>query len=126
MVDKSGIGRRGEFFASYVLETYGIEVHHVDRAGADLWCKADNKLFTVQVKAATVPTRSNTHTQTGYYAYLTRNPNADYFCFVALDIHRLLLRPASNVIRSTVRISPEEFTEANQAQSITDAIDDQK
>jgi hypothetical protein len=30
----SAIGRAGEFLASYILETFGVEVHHVSRDGA--------------------------------------------------------------------------------------------
>ena len=118
MSAKTDTGRMGEFLASYILETYGIEVHHVDRAGADLWCKANSKLFTVQVKAATVPTKSNTHTSMTYYNYATRNPNADYFCFVALDLRLLLMRPVSSITASTVRIAPEEFNEENQQKTV--------
>ena len=111
-------GRMGEFLASYILETHGIEVHHVDRAGADLWCKANNKLFTVQVKAATAPMKSNTHTSMAYYNYMAKNRSADYFCFVALDLRLLLLRPTSALTSSTVRIAPGKFTEAAQDRSI--------
>lgn len=111
-------GRMGEFLASYILETYGIEVHHVDRAGADLWCKANNKLFTVQVKSANTPLSSNSHTAVAYYNYATRNPNADYFCFVALDLRLLLMRPVSSITASTVRIAPAEFTEENQQKTV--------
>ena len=118
MSAKTDTGRMGEFLASYILETYGIEVHHVDRAGADLWCKANSKLFTVQVKAATVTTKSNTHTSMTYYNYATRNPNADYFCFVALDLRLLLMRPVSSITASTVRILPAEFTEENQQKTV--------
>jgi hypothetical protein len=46
-------GRQGEFLAAYILEKNGIEVHHVDRSGADLWCRINNAILTVQVKAAT-------------------------------------------------------------------------
>lgn len=119
-------GRMGEFLASYILETHGVEVHHVDRAGADLWCRANSKLITMQVKAATVPTKSNSHTSVAYYNYTAKNRNADYFCFVALDLRLLLLRPSSTITGSTVRIAPEEFTDASQSQSIEAMLADQK
>lgn len=115
-------GRMGEFLASYILEAHGIEVHHVDRAGADLWCKANSRLFTVQVKSATSPVRSNVHTKTQYYSYLTKNPNADYFCFVALDRRLLLMRPVSSITASTVRVAPEEFNEENQQKTIEEVL----
>ena len=110
-------GRMGEFLASYILETHGIEVHHVDRAGADLWCKANNKLFTVQVKAATTA-RTSKKTTVPYYIYFTKNPDADYFCFVALDLRLILMRPVSSITASTVRILPAEFTEENQQKTV--------
>ena len=110
-------GRMGEFLASYILETHGIEVHHVDRAGADLWCKANNKLFTVQVKAATTA-RTSKKTTVPYYIYFTKNPDADYFCFVALDLRLILMRPVSSITASTVRIAPAEFTEENQQKTV--------
>jgi len=46
----SAIGRAGEFLASYILETFGVEVHHVSRDGADLWCKMP--------RTTTIPARS--------------------------------------------------------------------
>jgi hypothetical protein len=53
-----------------------------------------------------------------YYNYATRNPNADYFCFVALDLRLLLMRPVSSITASTVRILPAEFTEENQQKTV--------
>jgi hypothetical protein len=41
-------GRRGEFLAAYILESHGIECHHVNREGADLWCKVQGRVFTVE------------------------------------------------------------------------------
>ena len=32
MSKATDIGRQGEFLAAYILETHGVEVHHVDRA----------------------------------------------------------------------------------------------
>jgi hypothetical protein len=115
---KTDTGRAGEFLAAYILETHGVEVHHVDRAGADLWCRINGAIFTVQVKAATQPTRSNEHTQSTYYAYLTKKPNADWHCFVALDRQLLLMRPSAEVLASTLRIAPSEFNAANQRRTI--------
>ena len=108
----------GEFLASYILETYGVEVHHVDRAGADLWCRANNAIVTVQVKSARQPARSNDHTQSTYYSYLTKNPNADWHCFVALDRQLLLMRKTAEITTTTVRIAPSEFNEANQRRTV--------
>jgi hypothetical protein len=115
------LGRVGEFLAAYILETYGIEVHHVDRAGADLWCRANNTIFTVQVKAASRPTKSNDHTSVGYYGFHTKSTSADWFCFVALDRQLLLMRRVADVTTTSLRLAPSEFNEANQRRSI-DAV----
>ena len=53
MYSATHTGRIGEFFAMYVLERCGIECHHVDRSGVDLWCQTGNEdMFTLQVKSA--------------------------------------------------------------------------
>lgn len=111
-------GRVGEFLAAYILETHNVEVHHVDRTGADLWCRANGTIFTVQVKSASQAVRSNDHTQTGYYSYLTKRLDADWHCFVALDRQLLLMRPTSEITATTVRIAPSEFNATNQRRTI--------
>ena len=118
---KTDVGRAGEFLAAYILETHDIEVHHVDRAGADLWCKVRGSIVTVQVKACTVPTQSNDRS-TLYYSYATRNPVADWYCFVALDRELLLMRPAVMVVAKTTRIAPSGFNEANQRRTIEEMM----
>jgi hypothetical protein len=115
------VGRAGEFLAAYILETHGIEVHHVDRAGADLWCKVQGSITTVQVKASTIPIQSNDRS-TLYYTYATRNPVADWYCFVALDRELLLMRPVSTIVATTTRIAPSEFNEANQRRTIEEMM----
>jgi len=114
-------GRQGEFFAAYILEKNGVEVHHVDRSGADLWCRINNDIRTVQVKAATVP-RTSKKTAVPYYIYFTKNPDADYFCFVALDLQLMLVRHVSQITASTTRISPAEFNEDTQTKTIQEMI----
>lgn len=114
---RTDTGRQGEFLAAYILETHGIEVHHVDRAGADLWCKVNGKLVTLQVKAASMP-RTTKKSAVPYYIYFTKNPDADYFCFVALDIQMILIRPTAAVAASTTRIAPEDFNAFAQIDTI--------
>lgn len=111
-------GRQGEFFAAYILETHGVEVHHVDREGADLWCKINTTLLTLQVKTALTPVSSNTHTQNTYYTFAAKTRKADYFCFVALDKQIILLKPIAQINASTIRIAPTEFNEVNQRRTI--------
>jgi hypothetical protein len=118
--NRTDIGRAGEFLAAYILETHGVEVHHVDRAGADLWCKVRGSITTVQVKACTAPTQSNARS-TQYYSYKTQPSDADWYCFVALDRELLLMRPSEGIV-STTRIAPSEFNEANQRRTIEDMI----
>jgi hypothetical protein len=118
---RTDIGRAGEFLAAYILETHGVEVHHVDRAGADLWCKVQGSIVTVQVKACTAPTQSNVRS-TQYYSYKTQNSDADWHCFVSLDRELLLMRPAVMVVAKTTRIAPSEFNEANQRRTIEEMM----
>jgi len=119
--NKTDIGRAGEFLAAYILETHGVEVHHVDRAGADLWCKVQGSIVTVQVKACTAPTQSNARS-TQYYTYKTQSSDADWYCFVALDRELLIMRPSGGIVASTMRIAPSEFNEANQRRTIEEMI----
>ena len=119
--NKTDIGRAGEFLAAYILETHGVEVHHVDRAGADLWCKVQGSIVTVQVKACTAPTQSNARS-TQYYTYKTQYSDADWYCFVALDRELLIMRPSESIVASTMRIAPSEFNEANQRRTIEEMI----
>jgi hypothetical protein len=112
------IGRAGEFLAAYILETHGVEVHHVDRAGADLWCKVQGSIITVQVKSSQAPKPTRKGSTVPYYSYRTYNPVADWYCFVALDRELLIMRPASAVVTTSTRFAPAEFNEANQRRTI--------
>lgn len=125
MSQTNDIGRTGEFLASYILETQGIEVHHVDRIGADLWCRVGKNLFTMQVKSTVGPFSSSNRTSIRYYTFSAKNPNADYFCFVALDLRLLLVQNTASMESSTVRIAPEDFTEEMQMRSIRQLIYEQ-
>lgn len=119
-----GTGRIGEFFAAYVLEKHGIECHHVDREGSDLWCKVRESIVTVEVKAAS-------HARSGgggpskrvpRYNYNTRGNDAHWYCFVAVDKELLLMRPASAVKTKHTAISPSCFTFEKQEQSIEEFL----
>ena len=116
------IGRAGGFLAAYILETYGIEVHHVDRAGADLWCKVRGSIITVQVKACRRAQPSRSSSSVPYYTFFTKTREADWCCFVALDRELLLMRPGESIVGLTTRIMPAEFNEANQRRTIGDVI----
>ena len=113
----SAVGRAGEFLAAFVLETYGVEVHHVDRAGADLWCKVRGSIIPMEVKAASKP-RHQTGSSVFRYEFLTRSAGPEWYCFVALDLKLVLLYPRSSVQRHTTRIYPHLFTEEEQRRTV--------
>ena len=119
-----GTGRIGEFFAAFVLEKHGVECHHVDREGSDLWCKVRESIVTVEVKAAS-------HARSGgggpskrvpRYNYNTRGNDAQWYCFVAVDLEMMLMRPAAAVTTKHTAIAPELFTEENQRLSIEEFL----
>jgi hypothetical protein len=118
------IGRAGEFLAAYILETHGVEVHHVDRAGADLWCKVRGSIVTVQVKTCRRARPTRKTSSVPYYSYFTQTRDADWYCLVALDRELLLMRPSSDILGPTLRLSPAEFNEANQRRSIEEMLDE--
>lgn len=116
----SDIGRAGEFLAAYILETHGVEVHHVDRAGADLWCKVQDSLLTVQVKS-----RSKVSTEKyrrPHYRFSTQKTTADWYCFVALDRRLLLMYPVSQFSMKTARFSEGEFNADHQRRTIEEML----
>lgn len=115
-------GRSGEFLAAYILETHDVEVHHVDRAGADLWCKVRGLIVTVQVKSSSSPGFSSKRTSVPYYVYHTKGRDADWYCFVALDRQLLLMRRTAQLSTTTLRIAPSEFNEANQRRTIEEMV----
>jgi len=118
------IGRIGEFFAAFVLEKHGVECHHVDRQGSDLWCKVRESIITVEVKAASCPRVSGggPSKRVARYNYNTGIKDAQWYCFVAVDLELLLMRPTSAVTTKHTSIVPERFTLEAQEQSIEDFL----
>lgn len=118
MADTTDIGRQGEFLAAYILETHGVEVHHVDRAGADLWCRTANGIVTVQVKTCTQPKPTNDRSQL-YYTFSTQPSDANLHAYVALDREIMLLKPNEpNTAKTTTRFAAQEFNPTNQKRTI--------
>ena len=101
-------GRIGECLLTYLLEKCGVECHHVDRSGVDLWCQSRNKdVFTVQVKSANVSS-----SRPKYSFNVATTKTADFYVFVALDLEQVIVKPVSEVTaKTTLRIAIADFTE---------------
>ena len=117
-MDCNQAGRAGEFYIAYVLEKNGIECHHVDLKGTDLWCQLENgKMFTVQVKSATTSFRNK-----GRWIYsfcLATTKKADFTIFLALDQERFIVETAEQVgKRKSKQVIPRAFTTTKQAEGI--------
>ena len=129
MVSKTEIGRQGEFLAAYILETFGVECHYVNRTGADLWCMINGAVRTVEIKSASASRTSYGHTKqprkslpNPVYSFHTNKKTAEFFCFVALDRQLLLVRPAAAVTAMTTRIPVSEFNAQNQSRTIDEML----
>ena len=122
MSASSDIGRAGEFLASYILETFGIEVHHVSRDGADLWCKVNgSRIVTVDVKTASKPS-STKRVHNVYRFHTPGRVTIDYHAFVALDRQLLLMQPFEPDGPKTTTLSTSSFNETNQRRTIEEMI----
>ena len=122
--ETSHVGRVGEFFAIYKLEKYGVECHHVDRSGIDLWCQSlDKSLFTVQVKSSNI-CHFNQHNKrpafSGYAFNLRAQHIADFYIFIALDIERILVRPLADLEGKTqLRLTASDFTREEELEGMS-------
>lgn len=116
-------GRAGEFLAAYILETFGVECHHADRAGSDLWCKVRGTLTSVEVKACSFPrpSRSDKGTAVRYGFHTSRAKDAPWHCFVALDRQLILMRPTAG-LPTNCYFAPAEFNEVAQRRSIEEFL----
>ena len=122
MSQNTNTGRQGEFLAAYILETHGIEVHHVDRTGTDLWCKLGHGHVTDQFKSCSQPKQTNDRSNL-YYTFKTQPSDADYYAFVALDRELLVVRVNDHdAIKTTTRLLAYEFNATNQRRSIQDML----
>ena len=115
-------GRIGEFFAMYVLERHGIECHHVDRSGVDLWCQSYYEdMFTLQVKAANLATLKQRYKNPVHkYLYnLATQKIADFYMFIALDEQRVLIKPTEELrSKGSLQIDPDKFTEEAEKEGL--------
>ena len=116
----SSTGRAGEYFAAYVLESYGVEAHRVDTQYSDLWCRVGEDVRAVEVKTCTRFSVAPAHRKVSpHYRFNVKSKKHGWFCLVALDIERLLFRPVEEVTASqTLQIQASEFTLDNQRMTI--------
>ena len=105
----------------YVLERCGIECHHVDRSGVDLWCQTGNEdMFTLQVKSANlskIKKKAGSKPLLRYIFNLQSEKVADFYMFIALDIQKAVIMQTKELGQKTgIQIHPNKFTdEAEQA-----------
>ena len=114
-------GRIGEFFAMYMLEKHGIECHHVDRSGVDLWCQShDGTMFTLQVKSAyELELGRKKGTRRRYSFNLRASKVADFYMFVALEKERIIVKTPDELGNKIgLQISPRTFTEEKMAEGL--------
>lgn len=115
-VDSSTVrGRVGECLVIYLLEKMGVECHHVDRSGVDLWCQSRNgDVFTVQVKSA------NRNPNKPRYSYnLRTTKTADFYVFVALDTERLFVQSIDEVTTAGAKqFAASKFTKEKMEQGL--------
>lgn len=115
-VDSSTVrGRVGECLVIYLLEKMGVECHHVDRSGVDLWCQSRNgDVFTVQVKSA------NRNPRLSRYSYnLRTTKTADFYVFVALDTERLFVQSIDEVTTAGAKqFAASKFTKEEMKQGL--------
>lgn len=120
--NSSHVGRIGEFFAMYVLEKRGVECHHVDRSGVDLWCQSYNEdMFTLQVKAANLATLKQRYKnpERRYLYNLNTKKVADFYMFIALDVQRVLIKSTEELgSRGSLQLHPNKFTEEAEKEGL--------
>lgn len=110
------VGRIGENLASYYLEAHGIECSIVDRRGADIWCKTKaDKMFTVEVKAASHPIKvKDGKKEYLYYNFNVRNKKADQYLLTCLDTNFCRIFDRAEILRriglKNLFMKPEEFS----------------
>lgn len=121
MTNSTDIGRRGEFLAAYVLESYGIECHHVNRHEADLWCKMPNgTLVPVQVKACSKPSFDKRWPTPLRYSFNYRKMDKNlWVACVALDVEIVLLFSPG---KPGKWVRKELFTEQEQGRRVQEFL----
>ena len=117
---QTSVGRMGEFFVAYVFEKNGIEAHHVDLSGADLWCKLPSgKIVTVQVKTTTGLMQVSKKAKRKYYRFHTAtSKDVDWFVFVSLDVEKMRIFHKDEIKYKVWTMNPHDFTDQAQRDDI--------
>ena len=115
---ESSTGRSGEYFAAYVLETYGVEAHRVDTQYSDIWCRVGDDVRAVEVKSCSHPSAYGNNVRPTY-RFNVKSKKHGWYCFVALDRRLVLFRSVEDITAAQCcTIRADEFTEENQRISI--------
>lgn len=104
------IGRLGEHFMAYRLESLGFQTSFVDRCGVDFWIKAPGgDIKTLEVKTSMKP--GNYGHGLEAYNFTIRDRGADFYAFVAMDKERMMILGKDELSPYRVhRIMPHLFT----------------
>lgn len=102
------IGRSGEFWAAHLFELHGMQAHHVN-GDVDLYIDIGGKVYRVEVKTASGLKHKRYH-------YRVAHSNADFYAFVALDIHLMRIIPNRDInVTGSFRLNASDFSEYMQA-----------
>jgi hypothetical protein len=126
-LSQTSVGRAGEFFASSILETYGIHTVHVEIPNDDLWCLSPSgEMLRVQVKAtmSTHVDRPGSRSDLPIYRFRTGRHKKVYggiYIFVALDVRLCTaMRWDAQYERppQSIRFAASQFTPEDESESI--------
>lgn len=112
-----GVGKAGEFFAAYVLQDAGADVHILN-GEYDLLVTVNGELRKVEVKA------SWARKDRSRYTFHRGKSSAEYFVLVAMDIRLIRIFSRENMGDGTTRhVNSSEFSELNQSSDIAEFME---
>lgn len=109
-----GVGKAGEFFAAYVLQDAGADVHILN-GEYDLLVTVNGELRKVEVKA------SWSRRNGSRYTFYKGKSSAEYFVLVAMDTRLIRILSRNDMGDGTTRhVNSSEFSELNQLSDIAE------
>jgi len=112
-----GVGKAGEFFAAYVLQDAGADVHILN-GEYDLLVTVNGELRKVEVKASWSRRNGNR------YTFYKGKSSAEYFVLVAMDTRLIRIISRSDMgTGSTLHVKSSEFSEFNQSNDIAEFME---